>query len=473
MMRQFFTSAVLYTRICSTDFLMNISEFYPLRYSSDPLENGVVWMTYMQKTFQTDHKEEPLVTASSSNFNSATHAIVRKLVSLLLMVAIHSSPPLRDNILREDGCCPFFLGNTMVIYINEQLSLKSKKQGLDIGYGVYNGNYSSPVSSSLHLSDFMITRLIAFGFGAMDFGDLALVPHKLFSILMWSNEAFLVILLSASIHFRLLVFVIASHLLHCPTREALQIISIMPHSHNWLPTSNSHESVYLSALIHTWQVTTGDGINFGATLTNITALDMTYSTSWYLPWFTSDPNANQKTFGAMVAYLEELKVKLFDDSHFGPLQTVDLEEYGDSLSFHRARHIPAFVVTLNAKNRLVADVSSMEHVWNPGSEFFLCDCMWLMQEHVFTVNTVDEMLIAMTDQGEMGSAEVLGTHFSVIRSRPEDMPLFKGGGMLGPSCYTCILLWASVLIYLNGLFIGLGSGHIVNGFLGLVVETTI
>lgn len=141
------------------------------------------------------------------------------------------------------------------------------------------------------------------------------------------------------------------------------------------------------------------------------------------------PLASQEASGAIEAYHVKLKVKLFDDSHLGALQRVDWlvhklttelhsaywldryadecdsfqnvkEEYIASTSWHRALQIPDSAVTLDDKNRLFAKVSSQKDssivhmVWNPGSEFSFCDCMWSMQgnicKHVIKVNMICE-----------------------------------------------------------------------------------
>ncbi|XP_040363051.1 uncharacterized protein LOC121049515 [Rosa chinensis] len=50
-------------------------------------------------------------------------------------------------------------------------------------------------------------------------------------------------------------FVISSHLLQSPIREALRVFSNMQNSNCRQSNSDSHVSVHLCALIHTWQVT--------------------------------------------------------------------------------------------------------------------------------------------------------------------------------------------------------------------------
>ncbi|OVA08710.1 zinc finger protein [Macleaya cordata] len=139
------------------------------------------------------------------------------------------------------------------------------------------------------------------------------------------------------------------------------------------------------------------------------------------------PLASQEACGAIEAYHLKLKLRLYDDSHLGSLQRVDWlvhklttelhssywldryadesdsfqnvkEEYVASTSWHRALQIPDDAVILDDKDRLFAKVlsqkdSSQTHiVWNPGSEFSLCDCSWSMQgnlcKHVIKVNMV-------------------------------------------------------------------------------------
>lgn len=141
------------------------------------------------------------------------------------------------------------------------------------------------------------------------------------------------------------------------------------------------------------------------------------------------PLASQEASGAIEAYHVKLKMKLFDDSHLGALQRVDWlvhklttelhssywldryadesdsfqnvkEEYVASTSWHRALQIPNSAVTLDENDRLFAKVLSQKDssitrlVWNPGSEFAFCDCVWSMQgnlcKHVIKVNMMCE-----------------------------------------------------------------------------------
>ncbi|KAL6220727.1 hypothetical protein ACLB2K_008483 [Fragaria x ananassa] len=163
---------------------------------------------------------------------------------------------------------------------------------------------------------------------------------------------------------------------------------------------------------------------------------MEYFKSYWVPkiemWLSTMktlPLASQEASGAIEAYHVKLKVKLFDDSHLGALQRVDWlvhklttelhsaywldryadecdsfqnvkEEYIASTSWHRALQIPDSAVTLDDKNHLFAkvlsqkDISIVHMVWNPGSEFSFCDCMWSMQgnicKHVIKVNMICE-----------------------------------------------------------------------------------
>uniref|UniRef100_A0A1D1XQP4 L-ascorbate peroxidase 1, cytosolic n=2 Tax=Anthurium amnicola TaxID=1678845 RepID=A0A1D1XQP4_9ARAE len=139
------------------------------------------------------------------------------------------------------------------------------------------------------------------------------------------------------------------------------------------------------------------------------------------------PLASQEAGGAVEAYHVKLKSKLYDDSHLGALQRVDWlvhklttelhsscwldcyadesgsfetvkEEYISSTSWHRALQIPDDAVTFDDKHQLFAKVVSQKDgslvhmVWNPGSEFALCDCSWSMQgnlcKHTIKVNMV-------------------------------------------------------------------------------------
>ncbi|CAA6668854.1 unnamed protein product [Spirodela intermedia] len=129
------------------------------------------------------------------------------------------------------------------------------------------------------------------------------------------------------------------------------------------------------------------------------------------------PLASQEAGGAVEAYHLKLKSKLYDDSQLGSLQRVDWlvhkltteihsgywldcyadesgsfetvkEEYISSTSWHRALQIPDDAVKFigsSGRDQNSAKVVSQkdprqEHtVWNPGSEFALCDCSWAMQ----------------------------------------------------------------------------------------------
>lgn len=141
------------------------------------------------------------------------------------------------------------------------------------------------------------------------------------------------------------------------------------------------------------------------------------------------PLASQEASGAIEAYHVKLKMKLFDDSHLGALRRVDWlvhklttelhsaywldryadesdsfqnvkEEYIASTSWHRALQVPDSAVTLDDKGHSYAKVvsqkdSSITHlVWNPGSEFAFCDCVWSLQgnlcKHVIKVNMMCE-----------------------------------------------------------------------------------
>ncbi|XP_027182819.1 uncharacterized protein LOC113781149 [Coffea eugenioides] len=165
---------------------------------------------------------------------------------------------------------------------------------------------------------------------------------------------------------------------------------------------------------------------------------LNYFRATWLPkiemWLTSMrtlPLASQESSGAIEAYHVKLKVKLYDDSHLGAFQRVDWlvhklttelhssywldrfadesdsfqnvkEEYLASTSWHRALQIPDTAVTLDDKDHPFAKVLSQREstrtriVWNPGSEFSLCDCEWSMQgnlcKHAIKVNMICENL---------------------------------------------------------------------------------
>uniref|UniRef100_A0A2P2L3S3 Uncharacterized protein LOC105124571 n=1 Tax=Rhizophora mucronata TaxID=61149 RepID=A0A2P2L3S3_RHIMU len=147
----------------------------------------------------------------------------------------------------------------------------------------------------------------------------------------------------------------------------------------------------------------------------------------WLSTMRSLPLASQEASGAIEAYHTKLKAKLFDDSHLGAFQRVDWlvhklttelhscywldryadesgsfqnvkEEYIAATSWHRALQIPDSAVTFDDKDRLFAKVlsqkdSKLTHiVWNPGSEFAVCDCAWSFQgnlcKHVIKVNMI-------------------------------------------------------------------------------------
>jgi hypothetical protein len=137
------------------------------------------------------------------------------------------------------------------------------------------------------------------------------------------------------------------------------------------------------------------------------------------------PLASQESSGTIEGYHLKLKVKAYDDSQLDALQRVDwlvhklttelhssywLNLYADesgsfpevkaeyiaSTSWHRALQIPDDAVIFDDKEPFSAkvtsqkDTSQMWTVWNPGSEFSLCDCSWSMQgnlcKHIIKVN---------------------------------------------------------------------------------------
>ncbi|PRQ16969.1 putative transcription factor WD40-like family [Rosa chinensis] len=111
---------------------------------------------------------------------------------------------------------------------------------------------------ALYFPNFMIA-FIEFGFVAIDVGALALVPQIHFSVHMWTNEALLLVLLSAIMHSQTMEFVISSILLQSPNREALRVFSNMQNLYHRQSNFISQVCVHLCALLHAWQVTTDDG----------------------------------------------------------------------------------------------------------------------------------------------------------------------------------------------------------------------
>ncbi|XP_042386001.1 uncharacterized protein LOC121977553 isoform X2 [Zingiber officinale] len=145
----------------------------------------------------------------------------------------------------------------------------------------------------------------------------------------------------------------------------------------------------------------------------------------WLGTIKSLPLSSQESCGAIEGYHTKLKLKVYDDSHLGALQRVDWlvhkltteihsgcwldlyadesgsfqsvkEEYIFSTSWHRAKLISDDAVIFDEKEHHFAKVQSKKHcgqeyvVWNPGSEFALCDCSWSMQgnlcKHIIKVN---------------------------------------------------------------------------------------
>lgn len=139
------------------------------------------------------------------------------------------------------------------------------------------------------------------------------------------------------------------------------------------------------------------------------------------------PLASQETCGAFESYHARLKTRLFDELDIAACQRVDWlvhklitevhscywldqyagesgllgnirEQYINSTSWHRAVQIPDSDVILNNEDLRFAKVVSQSDrtqthvVWNPGSEFALCDCSWSMLgylcKHVIKVNMV-------------------------------------------------------------------------------------
>lgn len=139
------------------------------------------------------------------------------------------------------------------------------------------------------------------------------------------------------------------------------------------------------------------------------------------------PIASQETCGAIEAYHIGLKARLFDEFDMSACQRVDWlvhklttevhscywldryaeesgllgsirEQYISPTSWHRALRIPDTDVILDDQDLRFAKVISQSDptqthvVWNPGSEFALCDCLWSMQgylcKHVIKVNMV-------------------------------------------------------------------------------------
>jgi len=159
---------------------------------------------------------------------------------------------------------------------------------------------------------------------------------------------------------------------------------------------------------------------------------MKYFKSFWVPklemWIDSIRNlplASQESCGAIEAYHLKLKAKAYDDVLLDALQRVDWlvhklttelhssywinlfadesgsfpevkAEYIASTSWQRALQIPDEAVHFDnnephsAKVASQKDPSQMWTVWNPGSEFSLCDCSWSMQgnlcKHALKVN---------------------------------------------------------------------------------------
>ncbi|PRQ45282.1 hypothetical protein RchiOBHm_Chr3g0488471 [Rosa chinensis] len=155
------------------DFLKSNSKLSFVRYTCDVLlssDNCVGFLTNMHKFFQHMvghvHEDELFMATCSSTSCPPFHALVKKLFLLSPVVAIHLLRPLLADILRDDA--QFIFGIMMVFSMNELMSLRSKKQGLEIGYSdIDNGNYCSFMSCSLHLPHFMITWFFDFTSVAM------------------------------------------------------------------------------------------------------------------------------------------------------------------------------------------------------------------------------------------------------------------------------------------------------------------
>lgn len=153
------------------------------------------------------------------------------------------------------------------------------------------------------------------------------------------------------------------------------------------------------------------------------------------------PLASQEAGGAVEAYHLKLKSKLYDDSQLGSLQRVDWlvhkltteihssywldryadesgsfetvkEEYIASTSWHRAMQIPDDAVKFiggGGKDQNFAKVASQKDprqertVWNPGSEFALCDCSWSMQGNLCKHAIKVSMLSGRGEEGHLAS----------------------------------------------------------------------
>ncbi|KAJ1282666.1 hypothetical protein BS78_03G069600 [Paspalum vaginatum] len=159
-----------------------------------------------------------------------------------------------------------------------------------------------------------------------------------------------------------------------------------------------------------------------------------YFKSFWVPklemWIESIRNlplASQESCGAIEGYHLKLKAKAYDDVQLDALQRVDWlvhklttelhssywinlfadesgsfpevkADYIASTSWQRALEIPDDAVIFDDKEPLLAkvvsqkDTSQMWTVWNPGSEFSICDCSWSMQgnlcKHLLKVNMI-------------------------------------------------------------------------------------
>ncbi|KAL5709574.1 hypothetical protein ACHQM5_020249 [Ranunculus cassubicifolius] len=185
-----------------------------------------------------------------------------------------------------------------------------------------------------------------------------------------------------------------------------------------------------------------------------TAFIQYFTDSWvpkiemWLTCMKTLPLASQEACGAIEAYHLKLKQKLYDDSHLSALQRVDwlvhklttelhssywLDRHADesgsfqnvkaeyiaSTSWYRANQIPDTAITIDDKDALFAKVASQNEsgktytVWNPGSEFALCDCDWSLKgnlcKHIIKVNQL------MSQSGIKGNYEGASMSFLSLK----------------------------------------------------------
>ncbi|PRQ37398.1 putative endo-1,3(4)-beta-glucanase, ribonuclease H-like domain-containing protein [Rosa chinensis] len=472
------------------DFLKINSKLSFVRYTCDALlssDNCVGFLTNMHKFFQHMvghvHKDEFFLATWSSTSCPPFHALVKKLFLLSPVVAIHSLQPLLADILRDDAQLIF--GIMMVVSMNELMFLRSKKQGLQIGYSdIDNGNYCPSMSCSLHLPHFMITWFFEFTSVAIDFGDLALIPPQYFSVP--------IILLFRVVHSQAIEFVKSSHILQGPNREALRT------------SATSHVGVHLCALLHTWQVTNDENeataVAFAlinsvvAVCIQLSSRKAAFDTDIYVASALVDMyskcglslNFQEKE---AFTYFEKMRqyemfptpfsyanlwsccAKLASSFQEKQITTLTLMKISLAKVFEiesdgGLSHNLEKMCLLIAGHEWAADVISSD-VPLPSVDDLADQLVEVLDLFGIILTTptyrlstpfvTDEwlveadMIIKARQERRIVFAEVLAQFPFLICLRPEGMPYFKGGGMLGLLFYNYILSWANVLSYLSGL----------------------